>query len=113
MIGIVELMVILAGVAVLILTPIEVNKIRTGWVRKGFKGTHTEFVAAYRKQLYVMIWFGAALGLAYVGLGLIEERAGENYVKFLIAVLWIAIGVLSYFMREKLTNVTPPPAANA
>jgi hypothetical protein len=110
----IELLVIIAGLAVIILTPIEVNKIQKGWVRKSFKGTHAEFVTAYRKQLLVMTWLGGVLGVAYVGLGLIADRQYEDIAKFVIAALWLGVGGISYFSREKLANVqSPPPAANA
>jgi hypothetical protein len=110
----IELLVIIAGIAVVILTPIEVGKIQKGWVRKSFKGTHAEFVKAYRKQLYVMMWFGGFLGLAYIGLALIADRPYEDIAKYVIAAIWFAVGGISYFMREKLANVqSPPPAANA
>jgi hypothetical protein len=111
---VIELLVIIASIAVLILTPIEVNKIKNGWVRKNFKGTHADFVVAYRRQLTMIMWFGGVLGLAYIGLGIIEEREYSDLVKFGIAALWLAVGVMSYFMREKLANVSsPPPAAKA
>jgi hypothetical protein len=104
----IEILVIIAAIAVLILTPIEVNKIKTGWVRKSFKGTPAEFVTAYRKQLLIMIWFGGVMGLAYVGLGFLAEREDSDIAKFVIAALWLAVGAMSYFMREKLASVAPP-----
>jgi hypothetical protein len=110
----IELLVIIAGIAVVILTPIEVGKIEKGWVRKSFKGTHADFVKAYRKQLMFMMWFGGFLGVAYIGLGLIAERQYEDIAKYVIAAIWFAVGAMSYYCREKLANVqSPPPAANA
>jgi hypothetical protein len=110
----IELLVIIAAIAVLILTPIEVNRIQKGWVRKSFKGSHAEFIKAYRKQLLLMTWLGGVMGVAYVGIGLITEREYSDIAKYVIAVLWLAVAGMSYFMREKLANVqSPPPAANA
>jgi hypothetical protein len=111
---VIEIIVIIAGIAVCILTPIEVNKIKKGWMRKNFKGTHADFIKAYRKQLLVMTWVGGVLGVAYIGLGLIADREYSDIAKFVIAAIWLTVGAISYFSREKLANVTPaPPAANA
>ena len=45
-----ELISILAALIVCILIPIEVGKIRNGWVRKQFAGDRSKFLAAYRKR---------------------------------------------------------------
>jgi hypothetical protein len=109
----IELIALIAAIAVLILTPIEVAKIQKGWVRKSFKGTHEQFVAAYRKQLTFMIWIGVVLGVLNIGLGVIEQTPGENYVKYFAGLLWLGVSAMSYFSRNKLAAMPPstPTAA--
>ena len=108
-----ELISIIAAIAVLILTPIEVNKVQKGWVRKNFKGTPAEFAAAYRKQLTAMIALGIVFGILNVALGIVEEVPYENYVKFFAALLWFGVSGISYASRQKLAPLAAgaaPPA---
>ena len=53
-----ELISMVAGLIVCIMIPIEVGKIRKGWVRDKFKGDRPKFLAAYRKQLKMLMWLG-------------------------------------------------------
>ena len=46
-----ELIAMVAGIVICVLVPIEVGKIRRGWVRPKFAGDRAKFLAAYRKQL--------------------------------------------------------------
>ncbi len=58
-----ELISIICSLAICILTPIEVHKIRAGRVRKGFAGDRAKYVAAFDKQLSIVaaiIWFAVA-----------------------------------------------------
>jgi hypothetical protein len=105
-----ELISIVASIAVLILTPIEVGKIQRGWVRKNFKGTPAEFLVAYKRQLTLFVWLGIVLGILDIGLGIVEETPYENYVKYFAALLWFGVSGVSYYCRNKLA-AAPPPAA--
>ena len=44
-----ELISIIASLVLCVLIPIEVNKIRNGWVRPKFTGGRSKFLAAYRR----------------------------------------------------------------
>ena len=50
-----ELISIICSLAICILTPIEVHKIRAGRVRKGFAGDRAKHIAAFDKQLTWLI----------------------------------------------------------
>lgn len=104
---------ILAGIAVLILTPIEINKIKNGWVRKNFKGSQEDFLKAYRKQLTVLIVVGLICAAFNIAMGFLSEVPNDNYVKFFAGALWIAVAGTSYWGRGQLDNVQPAPAPPA
>ena len=53
-----ELISIICSLAICILTPIEVHKIRGGRVRKGFAGDRAKYIAAFDKQLTWLMWVG-------------------------------------------------------
>jgi hypothetical protein len=55
-----------------------------------------------------MTWLGGVMGVAYAGLGFLAEREYADIAKFVIGGLWVAVGVMSYFMRERLSGFTPP-----
>jgi hypothetical protein len=61
-----ELISIIAGLAVCILIPIELGKIRKGWVHKKFAGDRPRFLAAYRvvKVVGAVIWLTVS-GLSF------------------------------------------------
>lgn len=107
-----ELISIVAGLIVCIMMPIEVGKIRKGWVREKFKGDRPKFLAAYRKQLKMLIWLGfifAAFGIVFA---FVEERRGEAIVKVVGAVIWFAVATISFFSLRSLEDVpdTEPTA---
>jgi predicted Na+-dependent transporter len=107
-----ELISMIAGVVVCVMIPIEVGKIRKGWVREKFKGDRPKFLAAYRKQLKMLIWLGfvfAALGLA---LAAVEDHRGEAIVKVVGAAIWFTVATISLFSLRTLENVADTePAA--
>ena len=69
-----ELIAIIAGVVVCIMMPIELNKIRKGWVHKRFAGDRPKFLAAYRKQVRTLMWLGLFFGVAGIGLAALADR---------------------------------------
>jgi hypothetical protein len=74
-------------------------------VRDKFKGDRPRFLAAYRKQLKLLMWFGlvfAALGMA---LATLEEHSGEAIIKILGGGVWFAVGGISFLSLRSLANV--------
>jgi hypothetical protein len=100
-----ELISILAALVVCILIPIEVGKIRNGWVRKQFAGDRPKFLAAYRKQLKMLMWLGLVFGVLGIGLAFVEAQRGEAIVKLVAAVIWFAVSGISFFALRQLANV--------
>ncbi len=86
----IELIAILAGIAVLILTPIEINKIKKGWMRRTSRARSRISWSPIARQLMILIVVGLVFGVFNIALGFVEERPGENYVKFFAGVLWFA-----------------------
>lgn len=100
-----ELISLIAGLIICIMMPIEVGKIRKGWVREKFKGDRPRFLAAYRKQLKMLMWLGfifAAFGIVFA---FIEDRRAEVIVKLVGAAIWFAVATISYFSLRSLENV--------
>ena len=100
-----ELISILAALIVCILIPIEVGKIRNGWVRKQFAGDRPKFLAAYRKQLRMLTWLGLVFGVLGIGLAAIEANRGEAIVKLVAAVIWFAVSGISFIGLRQLAKV--------
>ena len=107
-----ELISIVAGLIVCIAMPIEVGKVRKGWVRKSFKGGRPEFLVAYRKQIRMLMWLGLVFGVLGLGLAAVEARHGEVIVKIVGAAVWFAVSAISFFSLRELAKVpdTEPTA---
>ena len=93
------------ALVVCILIPIEVGKIRNGWVRKQFAGDRPKFLAAYRKQLRMLTWLGLVFGVLGIGLAAIEANHGEAIVKLVAAVIWFAVSGISFIALRQLAKV--------
>ena len=100
-----ELISILAALVVCILIPIEVGKIRNGWVRKQFAGDRSKFLAAYRNQLRMLVWLGLVFGVLRIGLSSIETSRGKAIVKLVAAAIWFAVSCISFFALRQLAKV--------
>jgi predicted Na+-dependent transporter len=100
-----ELISIIAGLAVCILIPIELGKIRKGWVHKKFTGDRPRFLAAYRKQLRMLMWLGLVFAVLGLGLAALEARHGEAIVKVVGAVIWLTVSGLSFNALRELAKV--------
>lgn len=100
-----ELISILAALIVCILIPIEVGRIRNGWVRKQFAGDRPKFLAAYRKQLRMLTWLGLVFGVLGIGLAAIEASRGEAIVKLVAAAIWFAVSCISFIALRQLAKV--------
>ncbi len=98
----IELISILCSLAICILTPIEVNKIRGGWVNKRFENDREKFLDVYRKQLRMLTWLGVGFGTLTLGLILIESEPGEKIVKLVAAAIWYAVAAICFVQRGRL-----------
>lgn len=99
-----ELIAIVAALAVCILTPFEVRRIRRGWVHKKFAGDRAKYIAAYRKQLTILIFTGALFGVLGIVLASIATRPGETAVKIVAAVIWFAVSLTCFISRRMLPS---------
>jgi len=111
----IELIGIICSLAVCILTPIEVGKIRNGWVRKKFAGDRAKFLTAYRAQLKMLTVLGLFFGVLFIGLAFLESEPGEPVFKLIAAVIWFAVSGITFVGRRKLADVpdTVSPSAPA
>src|SRR5215475_7550548 len=101
----IELIGIICSLAICILTPIEVNKIRGGWVRKKFAGDRAKFLTAYRAQLKMLTVLGLVFGVLFIGLAFLENEPGEPVVKLIAAIIWFAVACITFVGRRKLADV--------
>jgi len=100
-----ELSSIICSLAICILTPIEVHKIRAGRVRKGFAGDRAKYIAAFDKQLSWLMWVGLVFGILTLGLAFIEKRPGEAVVKIVAAIIWFAVACITYIAHRQLAGM--------
>ncbi len=100
-----ELISIICSLAICILTPIEVHKIRAGRVRKGFAGDRAKYIAAFDKQLSWLMWVGLVFGILTLGLAFIEKRPGEAVVKIVAAIIWFAVACITYIAHRQLAGM--------
>ena len=100
-----ELIAMIAGLIVCIMMPIEMAKIRKGWVSKKFAGDRPKFLAAYRKQIKMMMWLGLVFGVLGIGLAAVEARQGEVIVKLIGAVIWFAVAGIAFVSHGELMKI--------
>ena len=100
-----ELIAMIAGLIVCIMMPIEMARIRKGWVSKKFTGDRPKFLAAYRKQLKMLMWLGLVFGVLGIGLAAVEDRHGEVIVKLIGAVIWFAVSGIAFFSLGELAKI--------
>lgn len=98
----IELISILCSLIVCIVTPIEVNKIRNGWVNKKFANDPQKFLDVYRKQLRMLIFVGLGLGALTFLMSFLEENPGERVFKWVAAAIWLAVAGICYVSRGRL-----------
>jgi hypothetical protein len=104
----VELISIICSLAICIITPIEVGKIRAGWVRAKFAGDREKFLAAYRKQLTMLTWVGVGFGVLSFGLAFIEAEPGESTVKVIAGVVWLVVACVCFISRRMVPDASMP-----
>ncbi len=105
-----ELISIIASLTLCILTPIEVAKIRGGWVRDRFANNREAFLLAYQRQLNVFTWLGVAFGMLLLATSFLAAEPGEDVVKTIAALIWFAVAVVSFVSRKRLPPATPQGA---
>jgi hypothetical protein len=99
-----ELIAIIAALAICVLTPFEVRRIRSGWVHKKFAGDRPKYIAAYRKQLTILIYMGVVFGVLGIVFALIATRPGDSTVKIIAAVIWFAVSCVCFISRRMLPS---------
>lgn len=97
-----ELISLVGGLILCFYIPYEAGKVRTGWIRKNFKGEPTDFRAAYLKQLTYLMWVGSVIAVVDVALAPLSDRSGEWVFKLIGAVVWLAVAGLSYNERRRM-----------
>jgi hypothetical protein len=100
-----ELIAMIAGLVVCIMMPIELAKIRKGWVSKKFAGDRPKFLAAYRTQIRALMWVGLVVGVAGLGLAAVEGQRGEVIVKLIGAVIWFAVSGIAFVSLGELAKI--------
>ncbi len=100
-----ELISIVAGLIVCIMMPIEMAKIRKGWIHKKFAGDRPKFLAYYRKQIRMLMWLGLVFGVVGLGLAAVEARHGEVIVKIIGAVIWFSVSAVSFVSLGQLAKI--------
>jgi hypothetical protein len=100
-----ELIAMIAGLIVCIMMPIEMARIRKGWVSKKFTGDRPKFLAAYRKQLKMLTWLGLVFGVLGIGLAAVEARQGEVIAKVIGAIIWFAVSGIAFVCLRELAKI--------
>jgi len=100
----IELISIICSLAICVVTPIEVRKIRSGWVRDKYKGDRTKYIAAFRAQLNMLTWVGVGFGVLSIGLAFIEMEPGEPVVKVIAGLVWFAVACICFVSRRMIPN---------
>jgi hypothetical protein len=98
----IEVMSVVCSLAICVLAPIEVNRIRAGWVNQKFEGDRRGFVAAYRRQLVMLMWLGLGFGALSLGLSLVEADAGQRLFKVAAGSVWFAVAATSRVSQGRL-----------
>jgi hypothetical protein len=109
-----ELIAMVAGLAVCVMMPFEMAKIRRGWVHKKFAGDRPRFLANYRKQTRMLMWLGLVFGVAGIGLALVEDRPGGSIIKLVGAAIWLAVSGIAFTSLRALERMPDTePVANS
>jgi hypothetical protein len=101
----IELISIVASLALCVLIPLEASKVRNGWVRRSFAGDRPKFLAAYRKQLKLLMWLGLVFGVLSISLAPLEARVGEPTVKVIAGMVWFVVAGLCLSALRSLDKV--------
>jgi hypothetical protein len=109
-----ELIAMVAGLAVCVWLPIEMGKIRKGWVHKKFAGDRPKFLAAYRKQIRTLMWLGLVFGVSGIGLAALADQRAESIVKLIGAAIWFSVAGIAFTSLRALAQIPDSePVANS
>ena len=100
------LIAMVAGLAVCVWLPIEMSKIRKGWVHKKFAGDRPKFLAHYRKQVRSMMLVSLVVGVAWIGLAAIADQRAESIVRLIGAAIWFAVSGIAFTSLRALTQIS-------
>jgi FtsH-binding integral membrane protein len=100
------LIAMVAGLAVCVWLPIEMSKIRKGWVHKKFAGDRPKFLAHYRKQVRSMMLVGLVVGVAWIGLAAIADQGAESIVRLIGAAIWFAVSGIAFTSLRALAQIS-------
>lgn len=103
-----ELIAIVCALVVCVLTPFEVRRIRRGYVHKKFAGDRAKYIAAYRKQLTMLIFAGAIFGVLGIVFASLEDRPGGAAVRIVAAMIWFAVSAICFVSRRMLPSESAP-----
>ena len=104
----IELISILASIALLILTPLQTSQIVAGKFSPKLKVSPDAFVAAFRKQVNLIAWLGVVFSVLNFGLIFISTEPGEWVAKLVAAVLWVGVAAVSFYSRWRLAKLPAP-----
>jgi hypothetical protein len=99
-----ELISILASIALIVLTPTQTAQICAGKISPKFQGTPQAYAAVYGKQINMLIWLGAVFAVLNIGMIFISPEPGEWIVKLISSALWAGVAGVSFFSRQKLAK---------
>ena len=109
-----ELIAMVAGLALCVWLPIEMSKIRKGWVHKKFAGDRPKFLAAYRKQIRTLMWLGLVFGVSGIGLAALADQRAESIVKLIGAAIWFSVAGIAFTSLRALAQIPDnEPVANS
>jgi hypothetical protein len=103
-----ELISILASLVLIVLMPMQTAQVCAGKISPKFKGEPEAYVAAFRKQVGLLIWLGAVFAGLNLVLIFLETEPGEWIVKLIAAVLWLGVCAVSVYSRQKLAKLPAP-----
>ena len=101
-----ELIAMVAGLAVCLWMPLEMSKIRKGWVHKKFAGDRPKFLAAYRKNIRSLMWLGLVLGVSWIGLAAIADQGAASIIKLIGAAIWFAVSGIAFTSLRTLAQIS-------
>ena len=97
-----QLIGILAMIAVAILAPVEVNRIRAGHVPAKFAGDSGQYAVVFGKQLTYIMWIGIVLGSLFVVVGLIESDPASRLSSFISVPFYYIAAAACWLSRSRL-----------
>jgi hypothetical protein len=108
-----ELISILASIALLVVTPMQTAQIRAGKISPNYKGTADAYAAAFCKQIGLLVWLGAVFTVLNLVLIFIATEPGDWIVNLVAAVLWFGVFAVSLHSRQRLAKLSAPAGREA